>query len=146
MPDGAPALLHNDFKLDNMILDEQLQPAAVVDWDQGTRGDPLFDLATTLSYWTEARDHPAMLALHQMPTDAKGFLTRQQATLRYAALTGRDVSDMPFYRVLGQLKLGVIFLQLHARHGATDPRYAGFGTLAAGLLDVAELIAAGQMF
>ena len=146
VPDGPVALLHNDFKLDNMILDDTLAPNAVVDWDQGTRGDALFDLATTLSYWTEADDHPAMAALHQMPTDAPGFLTRAEAATRYAALTGRDVSDLRFYRVLGQLKLGVIFLQLHARHGATDPRYAGFGTLAAGLLDVAELIAAGEMF
>jgi len=47
VPDGAPTLLHNDFKLDNMILDPaDLSAVGVVDWDQGTRGDPLFDLAT----------------------------------------------------------------------------------------------------
>ena len=42
VPDGKPGLLHNDFKLNNMILNPQdLSPVAVVDWDQGTRGDPL---------------------------------------------------------------------------------------------------------
>ena len=56
VPDGPPVMLHNDFKLDNLILDDRLQPAAVVDWDQGTRGDGLFDLGTMLSYWTEAGD------------------------------------------------------------------------------------------
>ena len=55
-PDGPPALLHNDFKLNNMILNPRdLSAVAVVDWDQGTRGDPLFDFATLLSYWIHRR-------------------------------------------------------------------------------------------
>ncbi len=149
VPDGAPAMLHNDFKLDNIILDDALQPAAVVDWDQGTRGDPLFDLGTLLSYWAEPGDPPAMHQLQQMPTTAPGFLTREQAVLRYAALTGRDVSDIRFHRVLGMLKLSVIFLQLHALHTrgvTTDPRYAAFGALAEGLLDVGIDVSAGRLF
>ncbi|MGI9384745.1 MAG: phosphotransferase family protein, partial [Methyloligellaceae bacterium] len=52
--EGDATLLHNDFKLDNMILEpETLAPVAVLDWDMGTRGDPRFDLATLLSYWAE---------------------------------------------------------------------------------------------
>ncbi len=150
VPDGPPTLLHNDFKLDNLILDPKtLQPAGLVDWDQGTRGDPLFDLATLLSYWTEAADPPAMQALQQMPTAAPGFITREQAATAYASRTGRDLSDFRFHRVLGILKLGVIFLQLHALHrsGATaDPRYIAFGPLAHGLLEVAHDVSAGRMF
>ena len=54
-------LLHCDFKLDNCILDpETLEVRAIVDWDMGTRGDPLFDLATMTSYWTEAQDPECM--------------------------------------------------------------------------------------
>ena len=149
VPDGAPTLLHNDFKLDNIILDPALQPAAVVDWDQGTRGDPLFDLGTLLSYWTEPGDPPSMHELRQMPTAAPGFWTREQAALRYAELTGRDLSDIRFHRVLGILKLGVIFLQLHALHtrGVTDdPRYVTFGPLASGLLAFGLDVAAGRTF
>lgn len=150
VPDGPPVLLHNDFKLDNLILDPAtLQPTGLVDWDQGTRGDPLFDLATLLSYWTEPGDPPAMHALGQMPTAAPGFLTRSQAAEAYAARTGRDLADFRFHRTLGVLKLGVIFLQLHALHrkGATaDPRYVAFGPLAHGLLEVAHDVAAGRMF
>ena len=149
VPDGPAAMLHNDFKLDNIILDDALQPAAVVDWDQGTRGDALFDLGTLLSYWAEPGDPPAMHELAQMPTTSPGFLTREQAALRYAAITGRDLSDIRFHRVLGMVKLAVIFLQLHALHtsGATrDPRYINFGPLAAGLLEVAAEVAAGRLF
>jgi aminoglycoside phosphotransferase (APT) family kinase protein len=149
-PDGSPTLLHNDFKLDNLILDPStLAPTAVVDWDQGTRGDPLFDLATLLSYWTEAGDPPAMQALQQMPSAAPGFLTREAAAMRYAALTGRDLSDFRFHRVLGVVKLGVIFLQLHALHrtgATTDPRYAGFGEIGQGVLGFAQEITAGRIF
>lgn len=150
VPDGPPTLLHNDFKLDNLILDPAtLRPNAVVDWDQGTRGDPLFDVATLLSYWTEPGDPPAMHELQQMPTASPGFCTREQAALRWAELTGRDVSDLRFHRVLGIVKLAVIFLQLHAlyqRGATTDSRYAGFGTLAHGLLAFGHEVAAGRIF
>jgi len=146
----APALLHNDFKLDNVVLDpSSLAPVAVLDWDMGSRGDPLFDLATLLSYWTEADDPAAMHDLGQMPTAAHGFPSRREIVARYAALTGRDVSNMVFYRVLTMFKLGVVFLQLYARHrrGVTsDPRFAGFGRLADGLLDFAYDIARGRAF
>jgi aminoglycoside phosphotransferase (APT) family kinase protein len=150
VPDGRPTLLHNDFKLDNLILDPNtLQPTALVDWDQGTRGDPLFDLATLLSYWTEPGDPQPMHDLQQMPTAAPGFWTREQAANRYAQLTGRDLSNFRFHRVLGVVKLAVIFLQLHAlfRTGATtDPRYEAFGTLGTGILGFAHEIKAGRVF
>jgi len=77
VPDGAASLLHNDFKLDNMILDPtDLHAVGVVDWDQGTRGDPLFDFATLLSYWTEKNDHPALHDMAQMPSVEAGFPPR----------------------------------------------------------------------
>ncbi len=77
MPDGPPGLLHNDFKLNNMILDpDDLSPVAVVDWDQGTRGDPLFDFATLLSYWIHADDPSAMHDMEQMPAVEAGLCPR----------------------------------------------------------------------
>ncbi|HVB67345.1 MAG TPA: phosphotransferase family protein [Acetobacteraceae bacterium] len=149
-PDGAPTLLHNDFKLDNLILDpHDLSAVAVVDWDQGTRGDPLFDLATLLSYWVHPDDPPAMHDMAQMPADQPGFLTRTQAVERYAALTGRDVSDFLFHRVLGMYKLAVIFLQLGLRFrtgATTDPRYAAFTGIGSGILDFTFEIAQGRAF
>jgi aminoglycoside phosphotransferase (APT) family kinase protein len=143
-----PALLHCDFKLDNCILDPgTLQPNAVIDWDMGTRGDPLFDLATMLSYWTEPGDPPCMHRLRQMPTALPGFPTRDEMVRRYARLTGHDVSDYPVFRLLALLKLGVVFLQLHARwrSGAVgDERYADFRRLGAELLEYTHSLLRGH--
>jgi aminoglycoside phosphotransferase (APT) family kinase protein len=150
VPDGAPALLHNDFKLNNVILDPRdLSPVAVVDWDQGTRGDPLFDFATLLSYWVHADDPPALHDMQQMPADEGGFIPREQAVASYAALTGRDMSDFLFHRVLAMYKLGVIFLQLGLRwrSGATkEPRYAGLTAIGTGIVEFAHEIAQGRAF
>ncbi len=148
--DGPPALLHNDFKLDNLILDPRdLAAVAVIDWDQGTRGDPLFDFATLLSYWVEPDDPPAMHDMAQMPAAEPGFLTRRQAVDAYAAISGRDLSDFLFHRVLAMYKLGVIFLQLghRWRTGATtEPRYAPLSGIGTCILEFAHEIARQRAF
>src|SRR4051794_5949164 len=77
VPEGLPGLLHNDFKLNNIILDpDTFTPRAVVDWDQGTRGDPLFDFATLLSYWIHEDDPWAMHDMEQMPAVEACLCTR----------------------------------------------------------------------
>jgi len=150
VPDGAPALLHNDFKLNNMILNPRdLSPVAVVDWDQGTRGDPLFDFATLLSYWVHEDDPPALHDMEQMPADEGGFYPREQAVASYAALSGRDMSDFLFHRVLAMYKLGVIFLQLGYRYrtgATTEPRYAGLSAIGTSIVEFAHEIAQGRAF
>jgi aminoglycoside phosphotransferase (APT) family kinase protein len=150
VPDGAPSLLHNDFKLNNMILDPgDFTPRAVVDWDQGTRGDPLFDFATLLSYWIHADDPPAMHDMEQMPAVEACLCSRQEAVERYGQLSGRDMSDFRFHRVLAMYKLAVIFLQLglRFRSGATqDQRYAPLTGIGTGVLEFTHEIAQGRAF
>lgn len=148
VPPELPAtLLHSDYKLDNLVLDpETLQPRAVLDWDMSTRGDPLYDLATLLSYWGEPSDPEPMRRLRQMPTAAGGFHSRAQAMAEYAALTGRDLSNFHFHRVLCLFKLGVVFLQLYARFrtGATsDARFVGFDDLGSGILEFTHDVVRG---
>ena len=105
VPERAPVLLHNDYKLDNLILDpDALLPRALIDWDLGTRGDPLWDLAVLLSYWAEASDHPAMLALGQMPTHEAGFPGRAEIIERYAKRSEINVDGLRHHRVLAQLR------------------------------------------
>ncbi|MBB5053894.1 aminoglycoside phosphotransferase (APT) family kinase protein [Afipia massiliensis] len=143
-----PTILHCDFKLDNLILDPAtLAPVALVDWDMGTRGDPLFDLATLLSYWVEPDDPAALLQLKQMPTSLPGFWRRDDVAKRYAALTGIDLDGLPAMRVLALFKLGVVFLQLHRQflNGAVnDARYADFAHVGEALLLLAKDIASGS--
>lgn len=150
LPDQDTAFLHNDFKLDNVVLDpDSLEPVAVLDWDLGTRGDPLVDLGVMLGYWTEAGDPEAMQQLKQMPTGGYGFPTRQQVAEDYAARTGRDLTGFKWYRVLTSFRVAVIFMQLHRRYregGAGDPHFMDFGPLANGLLDFSHEVAQGRIF
>ena len=149
-PDGKPGLLHNDYKLNNMILDPtDFSPRAVVDWDQGTRGDPLFDFATLLSYWIHADDPWAMHDMAQMPADEACLWPRQKAVDEYARITGRDMSGFLFHRVLAMYKLSVIFLQLGLRYRTgvtTDPRYAPLSGIGTGILEFTHEIAQGRAF
>ncbi len=149
LPEQTTSFLHNDFKLDNVVLDpDSLDPVAVLDWDLGTRGDPLVDLGVMLGYWTEAGDPEAMQQLRQMPTGGYGFPTREAVAADYAARTGRDLSGFQWYRVLTSFRVAVIFMQLHRRYregGAGDPRFMEFGTLAEGLLDLSHEVAQGRI-
>ena len=140
--DRMPALLHCDLKLDNIILDPDTFAArAVIDWDMGTRGDPLFDLATLLSYWTEPGDPECMHRMAQMPATAPGFQSRREIAELYAETTGTDISDIHSLHILAIYKLAIVFLQLHALRGRgpeADPAYTAFDTLAHDLLEFAH--------
>lgn len=129
MPDTAPTLLHNDFKLDNMLLHpDEMAVEVVLDWDMATRGDPLFDLAALLSYWAEAGDRPCMVALDQLPTARPGFLNREQAAQAYAKRSGRSLDGFAVLRVIALYRLAVVFHQLaviQKGNAAYAARYAG---------------------
>jgi aminoglycoside phosphotransferase (APT) family kinase protein len=145
-----PTLLHNDFKLDNLILDpETLDAVGIVDWDMATQGDPLLDLSTLLSYWAEPGDPDCMQDLAQMPTARPEFWTRERAALAYASQTGRSLDAFQAHRVLAVFRLGVVFHQLHTRYqseGSTDPRHAKFAHIANGIFDFGVDVAGGKRF
>jgi aminoglycoside phosphotransferase (APT) family kinase protein len=133
-PDSPPALIHNDYKLDNSMFaaDDPGRLVAVFDWDMATLGDPLSDLGTLLTYWIEDDDPDEVRAFSPMPHDATGFPTRAEVVERYARASGRDVSAIAFYHVLGLYRVAVILAQIHIRwlRGQTrDERFAGLGEL-----------------
>lgn len=128
---SAFSLVHNDFKLDNVMLDPQdpEQVVAVFDWDMCTLGDPLSDLGALLTYWTEPDDPPYMQAMAMMPVGDMGFMTRQELVERYAHKSGRSVSSIRFYHTLGLFRVTVIIAQIYLRYqrGQTqDQRFAFF--------------------
>jgi aminoglycoside phosphotransferase (APT) family kinase protein len=127
--ESSVALVHNDYKYDNLVLDPKdlTRIVAVLDWEMATVGDPLMDLGTTLGYWVEAGDPESVRASAVGPTALPGSLTRQELVARYAEKTGRDVSGMLFYYCFGLYKIAVILQQIYARYfrGHTrDERFA----------------------
>ena len=91
---GKPTLVHNDYKLDNVMLPvgDVNRVEAVLDWEMTTVGDPLADLGLTLCYWTWANLPELGGAVAPTLTAQSGWYTREQFVARYATLSGRDVS------------------------------------------------------
>jgi aminoglycoside phosphotransferase (APT) family kinase protein len=140
------SLLHNDFKLDNMLVsaDDPGCAVAVLDWDMCTRGDPLMDLGYTLAFWGEAGDDRSWINAASMPTWNPGFPTRDDVIERYAKATGFDCSYAHWYHVFGVFKIAVILQQIYIRflRGQTkDERFAVFGDRVAGLIGKAQVLA-----
>lgn len=137
-----PTLVHNDFKLDNIMLDahDPGRVEAVLDWEMATVGDPLVDLGCTLCYWTEAGD-PAMRGGAMSGITAQpGWLNRSDLVRRYAEKTSSDVSGLGYYEVFGLFKLGVILQQIYYRFrlGQThDERFRDFDVRVRGLMGTA---------
>jgi aminoglycoside phosphotransferase (APT) family kinase protein len=132
--ESGAALVHNDYKFDNLVLDpgDLTRIVAVLDWEMATIGDPLMDLGTTLGYWIEPNDLEPLRRFLVGPTTLPGSLTRHEVAERYGQVTGRDVSNMLFYYAFGLFKIAVIAQQIYARYvrGATrDPRFAVLGTV-----------------
>lgn len=138
-----PALLHNDWRLDNMMLDanDAGRVEAVFDWDMCTLGDPLCDLGTLLASWMEAGEGLSGASAGTMPSNVPGFLTRRAAVERYGARHGVDVSTVPYYYVFGLFKIGVVLQQIYHRYhvGQTkDARFANFDQVAEMLFALAQ--------
>jgi aminoglycoside phosphotransferase (APT) family kinase protein len=133
-PEGPPALIHNDYKLDNAMFaaDDPGHLVAVFDWDMATLGDPLSDLGGLLAYWSDDDDSPDVRGFSPMPADASGFPGRGELVQRYAATSGRNVEHIDFFHVLALFRLAVILAQIHIRwlRGQTqDQRFAGLDEL-----------------
>lgn len=150
-PSGAGALLHNDYRLDNCLLDtaDPGHFVAVMDWDMCTRGDPLADLGYVLNYWVEPGDPEEWRAVASMPTWQEGFPSRAEAIAHYAARTGFDLSPIGWHQIFAVFKLAVIIQQIYIRfiRGQTqDQRFSTYGERVLGLTaKAAALMSAGGL-
>jgi aminoglycoside phosphotransferase (APT) family kinase protein len=131
-PDPAePAIVHGDFKLDNVLLDPLNlgHIVAVFDWEMSALGDPLVDLGILLAYWTPTAPPEQRDALNSV-TERPGWFTPAEIIDRYAVRSGRDVARVRFYQTFALFKIAVVIQQIYVRfvRGQTDdPRFATFG-------------------
>lgn len=134
--DGA--LVHGDYRLDNVILDmdDSAGVRAVLDWELSTLGDPLTDLGLLLFYWREPGD--PVSALLPAITAQPGFASRDEITEHYAQRTGADLSDLAFYDALAHFKFAVIAQGIAARVNAGAMAGQDFGNLDDEVLWIAE--------
>ena len=111
-------LTHNDFRLDNLVLDaaDPTRVIGVLDWELATLGDPLMDLGNSLAYWIEADDDFFAHKTRRQPTHLPGMLTRQELIDYYLSKTGADVADFTFYQVYGWFRLAGIVQQIYYRY------------------------------
>jgi aminoglycoside phosphotransferase (APT) family kinase protein len=141
------AIVHNDFKLDNVMLDEQ-QPSrvvAVLDWEMSTVGDPLIDVGLFIAYWTMkgSGESSSLRAI----TNGPGWLTREELIARYQRATGRDLSRIVFYETFARFKVAVVIQQIYFRYckGQTrDERFRNFDQLVSALSSEALEVAKGS--
>ena len=147
---GKASVIHNDYKLDNVIFDAEdpLKVIGVLDWEMATVGDPLMDLGCTLGYWTQVNDPDFFRESRTMPSDLEGAPVRAEIINRFQQRTGLAINNFPFYFCFGLFRLCVIGQQIYYRyyHGLTkDERFAGFLKKAHVLQRMCELIIRGEI-
>jgi aminoglycoside phosphotransferase (APT) family kinase protein len=109
----APAVVHGDYRLDNVLIGEDDKIRAILDWEMSTLGDPRTGLG--------------LLVMYSMPLDmpespvsttaqAPGHPDPAELVERYAARSGRDVSSISWYTAFAWFKLAVILEGIHYRY------------------------------
>jgi aminoglycoside phosphotransferase (APT) family kinase protein len=111
-------IVHGDYRLDNTIVSSDPPTIlAVLDWELATLGDPVADLASMLTYWHDRDDDErGAISVAAGLTTLPGFRTTSELINRYAARTGRDLSQLPFYLALAAMKLAAILEGVHSRY------------------------------
>jgi aminoglycoside phosphotransferase (APT) family kinase protein len=128
IPSGDGTVVHGDFRLDNVLIGDDLRVNAVLDWEMSTLGDPLSDVALMLVYAGMPRQVDAD-GQAIAPLAVPGHPTLAELGERYAERSKRDVSDLHWYVGFAAFKLAVILEGVHYRyvHGQTVGE--GFDTI-----------------
>ncbi|MGW4804684.1 phosphotransferase family protein [Kitasatospora sp. NPDC004272] len=129
-PSPAAALVHGDYRLDNVLVDAEDRIAAVLDWEMSTVGDPLTDLGLLVMYTELARRFDGLLPGAAL---APGFPTTAELVRHYAHASGRDVAGLGWYVAFASFKLAVVLEGIHYR-------YTRGATVGAGFDRVGELV------
>lgn len=106
------SLTHGDFRLGNLLVSPIGTINAVLDWELWTVGDPLADLGWLAAWWTLNEDDG------WVARRAAGFPTVSELAAHYQQLTGRDVSDLPYYTGFALWRLACIAQGVYERYSA----------------------------
>lgn len=117
---GRAAIVHGDYRIDNVVLDADCRVRAVLDWEMATLGDPLADVGMLLMYWRRPGDAFAS-EVHAI-TAEPGFFSREEVAERY----GVELREVAFYVAFAHFKLAVIVEGIHARALAGNTVGEGF--------------------
>jgi len=126
------ALIHGDYRIDNVMLDpnDPFNVVAVLDWEMAALGDPLMDLSNALAYWVHSDDPAVLKNILKQPSDAPGMMRREEVIAYYGEKTGFDISKWDFYEVYGYWRLIGILQQLYFRYvtkETQDQRFSSYG-------------------
>jgi aminoglycoside phosphotransferase (APT) family kinase protein len=126
--DVATCVIHNDFRLDNIVLDPEdpTRIIGILDWEMATIGDPLMDLGNSLAYWIQADDNFIMRMVSRQPTHLPGMLKRQEVVEYYCAKIGFKLENFVLYEVYGLFRLAVIVQQIYYRYYHRQTRNPAF--------------------
>jgi aminoglycoside phosphotransferase (APT) family kinase protein len=127
----AATVVHNDFKLDNLVWDpaDISRLVGVLDWEMSTVGDPLMDLACTLSFWVEEGDPQEFRSIRAMPSARPDVLSRREAAAYYTERTGRNVAFLDFLLCFGFFRRAAIEQQKYHRFSTGQTKDARFSHL-----------------
>ncbi|WP_027962956.1 phosphotransferase family protein [Halalkalibacillus halophilus] len=136
-----PTIVHNDFKLNNILFDEHEvgKVNGVIDWELSTIGDPMTDVGASVCYWG-GKDDPDLGI--NIITDQPGFYSRREFIESYANKSGRDLSQVDYYVAFGFYKLAGILQQIYYRYSIgelPDERFKNMNKSVNNLLEMAEL-------
>ncbi len=126
---SGAAVVHGDYRLDNLVVGpppaaDAYAVRAVLDWEMATLGDPLADLGLLIAYWEGLGRLPASSVAALGP--AAGLPAGDVLVAEYAARSGRDCSELPWYVAFGYFKIAVILEGIHYRYVQGQTVGAGF--------------------
>ncbi|MFF5991803.1 phosphotransferase family protein [Prauserella flavalba] len=133
-----PAIVHGDYRLDNVLVGGDDRIKAVLDWEMSTLGDPLTDLGLLVAYGERST---LDLSFVSNVSTAPGHPGTDEVIARYAERSGRDVSALNWYIGFAFFKLAVILEGIYYRFSQGKTVGSGFEAIGDG---VPPLVAHGN--
>lgn len=124
IPKQSNGIVHGDYRAGNMVFGPDGRVRAVFDWELATSGDPLADLGWVVTTWQQPGEEAVDAVAG--PSTVPGFPSRDELVARYAARSGRDVSNLPYFVAFCRWRSACILAGVNARYQAGvmgDPEY-----------------------